>query len=594
MSETNGPLYEYLGAIDATDVRTGACSRRVQIIINRVHRNLNNEKTMVILGDPETGTSHVESILLHPIAESDSGWNIFASETGNIGEVRQDIFFSKQKDGKTDTPQAIRVFTFLEKANEEDCSVSLCWPATIEGIDWGVVVTQADEGRPITVDESLKEIPQINASVLDKFIDALSDDNESLNSVVSSLHLDELLKTTFPENPGFESGAVFAVYDKASSSTELTTRIGELGIICSLSKSPVKKSKKLKDGESIVFSVIDESVVEVDRVITNLGTRDRAQRLGTLNVDSQTQELHFNPEIDFGNGSSDEIKKALLEQAKSAFNVPEMFDDQELTEAINDLICDLISNVEPSEHDCQFNKQLGVLLNNIKEKYNLENQVIRLGNIDISKLGSGEYFKKDGTGVARISADVKANEEQTVFKGFYLGDNLFRCSVEGARTAFEQVEGGCFLLAENCNSAFVNCNVTDSVAVKVKNAFIKGTNRDFSALGVFNRCLAINCHDAFTSNLTTSTVNVENSLAIRCNFAFWGIDNDSTELTAEYCKKPFRKFKKGRFSRETFYKRIKDAERKKRSLVIKDKTDFHSPISKNKATKLFGQAITVK
>lgn len=594
MSETNGPLYEYFGAIDATDVRTGACARRVQTIINNIHGNLNDEKTLVILGDPETGISQDEPIPLHTIVERDSDWNIYACETGNIGEVRQDIFISKEKDGKTGAPLAIRVFTFLEKANEEDCSVSLCWPATIEGIDWGVVVTQADEGRPITVDESLKEVPQTNAKVLDKFIDALSGDNESLDSVVTCLHLDELLKTTFPENPHYESGAIFAVYDKASSTDELATRIGELGIICSLSNSTVKKTKKLKDGESIVFSVIDESVVEIDRVITNLGTKERAQRLGTLNVDNQTQELHFNPEIDFGNDSSDEIKEALLEQAKSAFNVPEMFDDQELTEAINVLIRDLITNVEPSDHDYQFNMRLRVLLNYLEEKYSLENQVIRLGNIDISRLGPGKYFENVGPGVTKISADVKANEEQTVFKGFYGGENLFRCSVEGANRAFEHIEGGRFLFAENCNSAFVNCNVTDSVAIRVKDAFIIGRNKDVSALGVFNRCLAINCHDAFTSYLTSSAINVENSLAVRCNFAFWGIDNDSTELTAEYCKKPFRKFKKGGFSGVVFYKRIKNAERKQRSLVIKDSTDFRSPISRNKATKLFGQAITVE
>src|SRR5690606_42043972 len=55
--------------------------------------------------------------------------------------------------------EALPVFLMLEKANEQDCSVALCLPAADPtDLEWGVVCTKADEGRPVTIDESLKDI----------------------------------------------------------------------------------------------------------------------------------------------------------------------------------------------------------------------------------------------------------------------------------------------------------------------------------------------------------------------------------------------------------------------------------------------------
>lgn len=572
-------LDQVLQGVDALDYNQGVCSTRVQGIIFEVHKTEKQPKTITI-GDPATQLHTTAPVFGIGRTDYDE-WRLFADETGEPGEVQQTIYVAKANtDGEW---QAIPLFKMLEKANDTGCSVSLCLPAAdATDLEWGVICTSADEARPVTVDESLKDIPQTNAEVLDKLMLVLKGERDLAQlDLVETLHVEELHQRAFPKKLITER---FAQPSTETQRTLLAKKLRAIGAWTVLAATQSSQSAPLKEGQSLRYTPLSPDSTQVDRVTSNLGTTERVMPLGHITHPKDEAPLFVaDPEIE--SHFTDRSVYEIIAKAAQSYEIPDVQTDPEVTAAINDLIANLIANVRPAEHAEMFNARLDEIIKQWKNKdgstYNTKGiNCLDLGILDISSLGKGVYM---GSGLSlqtlRFRAQVLANKAQSVFVG---GNSsypirIFDCSVEGAVMAFENVVGY-DLYAKDCHSAFINSQVQRSVAQNAKRAFEGGF-----AIG----CIAQSCDVAFDNLL------VEHSMAIDCGQAFTELHTDSRDLTLELSNTKRGKYftewrKRFGFSLDKAILPIPKEERQERNMVVKNPTR-RSIINSYRAGKRFGK-----
>lgn len=578
-------LGEIFDIIDQSDLNQGICSPRVQKIIYQVHKSstLVDHRT-VHAGDPTTGLAKEQLAFALSLSRDNSNWRLFAQETGEAGEVVQTIYFAKPNDdGEW---EAIPAFTMLEKANETHCSVSLTLPATIEDLEWGIVSTSADEGRPVTAEESLKDTPQTNAKTLDELLQIVQGKITIQQSgLLQTLHMEELLRRAFPKPEADTSAQTFAVASHETKRTFLAKHLRAIGEWSLLGAQPVVKERDAQTGTGQVlrFTSIDADLTQVDRVIKNLGTKEKTMPLGYVRVTPVEDVLEplFISDASIAKYVGQELEEQILTSAEQAYAVPELTTDPELTASISTLIAEILATKRPDEHADAFNSQLNNLLRARTKKidHHNRNSVLSLGTIDLSRLGPGTYVSvSDGY---KLSAHIVANKQQSVFErdGYYVGQ-LIDCSVRGAHVAFKNITGK-RLVAQDCYSAFSGCTVSDSVAEDTVYVFTKSG----SATG----CIAQNCYQAFDQ------IKVQEAIAVHCQKAFTQIEKSSENLFAILCsgkrKQLFthlvQKLTRIDHNSYTANVRFSSKERKKQNFVEIDSTHA-SPLASYRAGKRFG------
>lgn len=500
-----------------------ACSRRVLEAINLVSTRTNEYAGVEVVLANDVMQQPVEAKRFQEPVYLDQGYNlelcVLPVEPDSNVTIRLGCY-------QTKTRRALELWQLVERdASSDRCSYAVFSPALDqpEGLDFGLIVTEAEEEQPFSLDESIKPLPLTNAKVLDSLMQSIrfpTGHSEYLGGQIQIEAIAKAYNLDLEASEGFQPPSYQGTLAKYITGM-LAWRTYLDAPHTDANEPLIFENEYRLPSPNTVRAVITNEAIELEAEYHELGLEGRVAKIGTLHI----RDEHLIQADDEQAGLTDDL--VLL--TNEVLGRPEIIVDTQLQQKIQEIISSSNdTNVASSAIRTlviQYQKELS------------RSTVLDLGLIDLSRLQRPEHARTFLDEMHNIKVTISGARGLNVLErakyvydsavygaahAFYNSGNLLNCAAIDVYSAFDHLTSSNYCFAAVTHRAFVE-------AFDISNCYAEVYSADPNAKR--NRDIATQAFQEARS--------VDSSMAVGFDEAFWG-GRRLTQCVTEFCDRSFK------------------------------------------------------